>query len=388
MAKIEYQLFGYRCIKGEEGKESRLATLLVNQGIASESKPDGSFLIRERDFKRFSRFAAGRIRYKASPPLGLPGAIKRNLVHTPTALAAVLGLCINLFLSSLVWDVRVSGNEKVEDEVIVDALEASGFGVGSIWSCYDKEATETELLRALEQISWISINRRGSVAYIEVKETAEAADNIEDEYQCSNIVATRDCVIEEINVRHGRAVVKVGDTVKQGDILISGIIESEAGTYFTRAEGNIKASIVKSVVAEAREVEEVTEHDTSRVYAKYVKVFGYKINIFKNYGNLPPDCDIIENEVVWTLENGIKMPASLITEYISQPIKVDRAYTESELPIIAAARLDTEIAEAVGDGDLIKLRTSGAYTEDGYRMVADIVLSAEVGREAKVDITK
>jgi hypothetical protein len=138
----------------------------------------------------------------------------------------------------------------------------------------------------------------------------------------------------------------------------------------------------------AGQTEEVIEYDTSRVYAKYVQLFGIKINIFKNYGNLPAGCDIIENEEVWTLENGVKMPASIVTEYIKQPYKTSYTYTEAELPALAASRLESEIAVAVGEGDLIKLRTSGAYIQGGYRMVADIVLLAEVGREVKVDMSK
>lgn len=387
MPKIEYRLFGYRRIKGEEGKENKLATHLVRLGIAAEMCEDGSFVISERDFKRFKRYAGGRVRYTASDGCGIPGVLKRNLSHIPTALAILFGLIINILLAGLVWDVRVSGNERVSEEMISDALDEVGFGVGTIWSLADKEMAEAALLESMGDISWVSINRRGTVAYVEVKETEGVVEEPQAQYVCSNIVATTDCVIEEINVVHGRALVKAGDVVSRGDIIISGVIETEAGTFFTRAEGSVRAHIVEEIAAEATTEETATEQDTTRVCERGIRIFGSYINIFKNYGNLPKDCVIIDDEVVWVIGDGHKMPISLVTKYASIPTEVKVTHQASDLPALASSRLMEAISSAADGADLVKLRTSGKYIDGGYRMVATLILSKDIGEEVEVTIT-
>lgn len=385
MPRFEHRLFGYRIIKGESGKEGRLASHLIRLGISAKMCEGGGFIISARDFKRFRSYAGGRIRYTVTDEHGLPSLIKRNLIHFPTVLAVLAGLLINILLSLLVWDVRISGNDKVSREQIVAALEQAGFGVGQVWSLTDKEAVEVETLNILDELSWISINRKGTVAYVEVKE-AEEGKLPPGGYECSNIVASTDCVIEEIDVRHGRAMVKAGDVVSRGDILISGVIDTEAGTFFTRAEGTVKAQVVKVVSASASKEEHFTEKSLTRACEINLKLFGVSINIYKNYGNLPKDYAIIENEEVCVIADEHKLPLSVVTKYIEEPCRVIHTNQLSELPALAGERLMREITESARGADLVKLKTTGGYSGSGYNMKATLILSVNVGKEIEVSI--
>ncbi len=388
MPRFEHYLFGYRRLKGDDGKEGKFASHILRLGISAVVCDDGTFVVTERDYKRFRAYAGGRVRYVASDVCGLPATLIGFRNHIPTIIALILGLILNILLSTLVWDVRVSGNNTVTDGQVISALEEVGFGVGSVWSLTDKEAKEAAVLSSMDEISWVSINRRGTVAYVEIKETEGNTPPPMTNYKCSNIIASVDCIVEEINVIHGRAQVKAGDYVSRGDILISGIIDTEAGTYFTRAEGSIKAQIVETVTSEALTEEVVIEQDASRVCEIGIKLFGLYINIFKNYGNLPKDYAIIENEEVWVIDDRHKVPLSVATKSAQVPIEVLITHTTSELPALASSRLNGAIAEISKGADLVKLKTDGKYIDGGYQMVATLVLSRDIGEEVGVSVTE
>ena len=68
-------------------------------------------------------------------------------------------------------------------------------------------------------------------------------------------------------------------------------------------------------------------------------------------------------------------------------IKDRVTYTASELPGVASDRLSAMMAESLAEADLIKIKTAGSYTDDGYTLRADYVYSAEIGREVEIDLS-
>ncbi len=378
------RIFGYRVITPEAGREHTLVCAFIALGISAEGMSDGRFAISEWDYRRFRAYAGGRVRYTAGERMGLYGLICRNLYRFPMLIALALGIAFNLFLSGIVWDVRVRGNETLDSDVVVEGLLDAGFGVGSLWSRLDAEYVETALLSSLSDVAWVQINRRGTVAYVEIRERANVPPPAPPAYKCSNIVADRDCVIEEITVESGRALVKPGDVVRRGDILISGIMETEGGTVIGRAEGHVLAHAVGKTEYIASRKTEITEYGRGAVCERGVRVFGIKINIYKNYGNLDTDYDIIENEKEFVSPDGKVLPFALYESYVNIPITYVREYAESDLPEVASLGLFTALEAELRGKDLIKLHTSGGYTEDGYSMIAEYVYSCEVGSEIEI----
>ena len=165
-------------------------------------------------------------------------------------------------------------------------LSECGLDIGKRWRGIDLGLVETSVLSENGELAWVNINRRGTVAYVEIKESKSHSYNTENPQNVGNIVAERDCVIEEIVVKKGVANVSVGDVVRRGEVLISGIIETEGGTVFCHAEGVVKGKFTDSVSSESKRVETVLagyENELSRVYINF---FNFSVNIFKKYGFL------------------------------------------------------------------------------------------------------
>ncbi|MGB9660883.1 MAG: sporulation protein YqfD [Moorellaceae bacterium] len=183
-------------------------------------------------------------------------------------------------LSTFVWVVDVlplNELKKVSREQILAAAESSGLGRGAWKGKLNVRHIEQEILLKVPQLAWVGVSFRGATARIEVVEKLFPPPGTETELP-AHILAAKDGLITEILVLSGQGRVAVGDTVRQGDILISGIIlpppaegPPESGTQNTsplqprlvRARGIVRARVWYEVEAEVGK-EEVKEILTGR----------------------------------------------------------------------------------------------------------------------------
>ena len=386
MAGIDYWLFGYRDIRIDPDDLSAVTSLLLRASLSSRINWDGTIRIKERDFTKIRDLLSGRINYEVSEQRGAFAFWIKRRYKALTVFSVVFSLILTLFLSELVWDIRVEGNEEITDASIIYSLSECGFSIGDVWRLVDLSAVENRLLKECDDLAWVNVNRRGTVAYVKVIEK-EGEDKEETPVPFySNVVATTDCVIEEITVKSGVAVVKVGDAVKKGDVLIMGILPEEFGGGFCRAEGQIKGRVSDEVsLFVAREYEK-SLLSGKKLYSCALNIFKISINIFKLYGNLTDECDIIENEISYSLLNKHKLPLSVSLTYIPEYDNVAMTYDDKQIVKVALTRLDFQLSELLSDADLIKASTSGEFTDEGYSVSSHVVYSCEVGVEASFDL--
>jgi hypothetical protein len=85
-------------------------------------------------------------------------------------------------------------------------LSHCGLEVGCRWNSLDRSEVEADVLSEYPSIAWININRRGTVAYVEIIERKKGEiQNSEQKRGYANLVASESCVIEEITVTRGVA---------------------------------------------------------------------------------------------------------------------------------------------------------------------------------------
>ena len=380
MVRIDGLIFGYRRVLVEPSEVSLAASMLLRSKINARVNSDGEILIRERDLTKMRALFSGKIAFSESEMLGALGRIKRIKNKVALITALIFSLFFMILSANTVWDIRVSGNEKMPDSAVLYVLSESGFSVGDLWWCTDRSEIETAVLSSTDSLSWININRRGSVAYVTVKEREASEDEGTITAGYANIVADTDCVIEEITVKRGFAAVKVGDSVKAGDLLISGIEVSESGSELCFAEGSVVGRVSDSVetavsrvnsrkVAENREVREVS-----------IKIFGFSINIFKRYGKVTDECVIIEEISDFSLFGKCKLPIWVTVSSAMTEVTEDFSYTDEEITSIAASRLNSLTATKLASCDLVRIKTVGEYTDDGYIMKNELVYLKSVGK--------
>lgn len=159
--------------------------------------------------------------------------------------AGILATFLVIYLLSLfIWDIHIEGNYSYTDQVLLDYLAQEQVVYGMKCSRVDCDRIEKLLRNQYEDIIWVSASVSGTRLIIHIEENFHVYREQEKEEYC-NIVADRDCRITSIVTRSGTPLVKKGDVVAKGDILVSGIIEvkDEYGetikTEYTAADADI-----------------------------------------------------------------------------------------------------------------------------------------------------
>ena len=149
------------------------------------------------------------------------------------------------FMGGFIWNITVIGNQTLETSKIVDYLAQNGFKTGVRWSETDKENLEFAVMADFDRVAWISINRIGCLAQVEIRETTPKPE-IENNNLITNVTAKKDGVIVKVTALGGWPAVQAGDAVTTGDLLISGVYEPEEYSqpqknHFARAHGSVIA---------------------------------------------------------------------------------------------------------------------------------------------------
>ena len=377
--RIDCLIFGYRRVTVLEEDIDKTVGLLLRSGLPTSFFPDGSFIIRERDAKSVFKILDGKVRYNASKTLGLYG----HIVGISHKIAFVLSVCFIILLcflsENVIWDIKVSGNDRINDSEIIYELKKCGMAIGDAWWLIERSDVENKILCEYPNIAWININRRGSVAYVEVleKDGVKREENITSHY--TNIVAVEDCIIEEITVKSGFAVVEVGDIVKKGDLLISGIIPLEMGGGFCNASGKVVGRVsdrVEVIVPRKSEEKNIKKEQLNEITLNF---FDFPINIFKKYRNLADECVIIEEKEIFSHGEKKKLPFSISRKYTYEYEFSEKVYSDSEITLLAGRRLSALLFSRLVNADLVKIRTYGKFTESEYKTYSDFVFCADVG---------
>ena len=239
-------------------------------------------------------------------------------------LALALGI---IFLSgSVVWDIRVSGNTNVDTATVKRELAAAGFGLGSSVKT-DVDRISNSLLARSDKISWLSINMSGTVAYVQIREEAHFAQK--DNSPC-NLVAMRDGTIERIESSCGTVCVEVGQSVKKGEILVSGVRGGKSGNYsLVQASGQVFAVVSRVFEVEVPFKYEAQVPISSENGQKYIKFFSKNIFFSKNSRKNTSKCVTIYMEENLSPPYLPPLPFGVVTELVTEYETVTKNRTPS-----------------------------------------------------------
>lgn len=382
----DYLLFGYFYITIRKDSLLRATQQLLKHNISARIR-DCTVVLPSALYKDIDRILEG-VEYTKTPVLGLFGILisARRRYGVMLALAVVFALF--LFLNSLVWDVRIEGCESGREDAIIAELESAGLSVGARWRRVNKDEVEARVLSESDEVSWLNINRRGTVAYVKVIDKV-VHDIEKPPTGYANVVAERDCIIEQITVKRGFAVVKVGQSVRKGQLLISGVIPTELGGGYCYAEGSVKGRYTDTISVSVPVGLVEREYTDTRIGAVKIKIFGFYINIFKNYGNSIDSCDIIEETRDFKI-GGKRIPVMLDYTELHTFTEWERRLSAAELTERASDALYEKLLDRLSSSELVSVRTDGEFTDNGYAMHAYAVVRAEVGstQEFEFDLEK
>ena len=239
----------------------------------------------------------------------------RKLAGRLAALA--LGACVLavLFLSrAYIWEIRVTGNERVSTGAILDALEQCGVGVGSFWPDFTSDSIRSRALSLLPELSWLTVNVRGSRAEVIVRERIKKPEMIDND-EPFDIVAKKEGFITEVRALAGRALVARGQAVSRGQTLVSGLMEDlTGGARRVHSYGEVTARTYYEINAICPAVREKKSY-TGEKKTRWALIIGDKrINFYGNSSIYEEDCDKIYSEYKMEIEGLFCLPVALARE--------------------------------------------------------------------------
>ena len=300
----------------------------------------------------------------------------------------LLLLLISSFVSTMfVWKINITGNTSLTKSEVVAELDKADFHIGSFIPKINYKKLHNKVLISSDKISWISVNIVGNVANVVIKEKLDENENKAFKDKYTNIISKFDGQISFISVEEGRKQVSIGDVVKKGDLLISGVLDSQSqGVRYVDAKGTIKAYVNKKIEIK------VPYDDTKKVYTgktytrKEYKIFEYIIKNLNKYRNCEMVCDIIEKNEQIYLFNLIELPIYCITEkhleYEIQNVK----YTNEQIIDIAFQKLRVEMDKSLLNAELISKKVSTSYDSKYFYVFCELYCLEDIGSEVEFKV--
>lgn len=286
--------------------------------------------------------------------------------------------------SQFIWVVEINGVENADYEKIIAVLEENGVRSGA----RKKELPplneiKNDILFKNDDIAWAWVYIEGAKARVEISEKIIPPAVI-DKSVTSSIAARCEGVIKSVTVKGGEQILKAGDAVEPGDIIISGKVgtyrEGEPEKYiYVRAVGTVEAYTSHSAEGDYKLLYESRIPTGEKKSYYSLELFGKKFDLFKNKSISYEEFDKIENRSEFSLPflgySGIALCSEKYEEVSvnREPVSVDTALetarTELEEKIAKELRagsrlLSSDISYEPVDKDTIHIKLIMDFIEN------------------------
>ncbi len=392
--KLKNILLGYSILSVEERNAHSLINACIKSGIPYEKTKisDG------RLFLRTSLFSAKRLRRLLmetgaefeEKSGGLPIFLGKYKRRYGVMVGALIFFLINFFAPKYVWDIRISGNTSVTAAEVKDELSRVGFDLGYKIGKEDIDKVTNAVLLNSEKISWMAINMNGSVAYVEIREkTGKKSEFDTDPHSYSNIVATRDGIIERVEVMRGKSAVSEGQSVREGDLLISGVIESTHGeSRLENAIGKVYATTSRHFSVKIPLVYEKKILSEAVCTEKSIKFFSHEINIFKKDEKESENCVKIEEENSFSFPGLPALPIGIISESVREYETATEERSYEEASEIAFFELQAMIEAELSAAELLEKNIKTEMNDGEFIISCDIVCLENIAKDLPIGKTE
>ncbi len=300
--------------------------------------------------------------FEANPceRVGLPFLFEKYKRRYGIMVGLILAWAI-IFLSSLtIWDVRIAERSGEDPEKIKMLLKECGLEMGTFLPTLNVRAVENQFLLNNDEYSFLAVNVCGTVANVEIRRASKKGET-EDKSQLCDVVASRDGTIISVEAYGGKPVVKKGDNVSEGDMLISSFMEGSFGVQrAVHAYGKVMAAVGYEYETEISLDGEIVSRTGRKSSKSSVSVLPFKLNLFKDEKS-PFQRSDVENVREKVELFGIKLPLE-----INKTI-----YYETEKETLKLTRSEAE-KRALKDYEMYKSREiKGGILSETYECYFD-----------------
>lgn len=256
--------------------------------------------------------------------------------------AGCLGCLVIIYaLSLFVWDIQIEGNYKKTDETILAFLRKESILCGMPKSKVNCQEIAKMIRKEFEDVIWVSAALEGSQIIISVKENSDSKEikTTEKSEEGTDLIADKEGIIREITTRAGIPQVHEGDSVKKGDLLVSGRVEirndsQEVVRYqYQDADADIRIETEQNYEDQLSLFYDEKKYKGRKKYQIYWKT-GEKEYTFGRNAGQKENTEIHSSEIRLGFSKSFQLPFSVGIRTIKTYENVEKKYTEKEVQVI------------------------------------------------------
>jgi similar to stage IV sporulation protein len=338
-----------------------------------------------KDFKKLKPIAQKtKCKIKIKSKKGLPFIFNKYKKRKIFVIGLAMVLITIFTLSKFIWNIEVIGNEKINADEIIQIANENNLKIGKFKNKVDTKKIINKLRLERDDIAWIGIEIKGTNAIIKIVESIPKPNIIDDEEFC-NIVATKDAIIKKISAQNGTPVVKEGEIVKKGTVLIAGWLEGKyTGTRYVHATGSVQGKVWYTQ-KERIYFKQQKKEQTGNVENKYsLNINNFKINFnkgvskFKNY-------DTIETNKKVKLFSNFYLPIELIKITNTEVNITDITYTLEEAKNIGIEKAKQELNNKIENLDnILSIQINDSQTSEYIEVEVTYEMLENIGTKEKI----
>ena len=247
---------------------------------------------------------------------------------------------------------KLAGISEDKQTQILQIIENEGVKKG----IYKKKVNIQGLINKIrlerEDVAWVGMEIKGTNLIVKVAEADEKPEIINEDEFC-NIVATKDGVVVKVEAQNGTPIVKEGDTVKKGDILVQGWIEGKyTGIRNVHAEGKILAKVWYSE-KEKVYFNQTTNNQTGAKEKKYsINVNNFQINFFKTLSKFEK-YDTIRTVKKLKITSNFYLPIEIVVNENFEKEQKQMQYTKEQAKEIGINDLKNKLESQISNKENI-----------------------------------
>ena len=375
----------------KDGFTERFLNLLARNGIRvwniERKKNDELYCcISIKSFKKIRPFVKKcRVHVKIHERLGAPFFAVKYKSRYGLAAGIIIFAAFLFTMSSFVWEIEVIGDVP-EAQAVKEDLAEFGIKNGSLSFSLDQKYAEQGILMKYGTLKWVKIELRGSKVLVYLKPAVVPPEIIPINEPC-NIVAAKDGQIVKIEAFEGESVILKGDTVKKGELIVSGIIETtDLRQMLVHARARVTANTFTVLESKIPLIQD--EYiPTGKKYKRNSLIFGnFSVQLYISGKIKYKSFEKEERSSNFSLGRNIILPIKIKTENFAQTRLDIRAFSEKEAKNLALNEIKFKETAALS-GLNVKSREI-TYSSDGVYLYAKAVyiIEEDIAKQESIKI--
>lgn len=379
-------LFGWVGLAAEGGFPERLLNLAAREGIDLWGvRRKGMTMVACCPVGQYKRLRSparrAGMRMHVTSRHGVPFTIRRYRSRAGIAVGLAAFYFILQLFSQRIWVVEVRGNKKVASDEIITVMQGFGVREGADLSSLDIPSLQLKALEQLPNLAWCVVNLKGSIAYIDVTERVPKPE-LSDHDRPSNIKATRDGRIVSVEVYTGQAMVRSGDAVARGMLLVSGVIDSKVGPILRRSQARILAQTSRRLVVGVPIKEKLLLPAGRQILRPSLHLFTIEIPMYTD-GKIEQKNRLTVSKNMLEI-NGIELPVGIVNRRYELLAMKEITRTEQEASVLAGQRLEAKKNNELAAVQILSAKETGSVKNGQYIITGEYTCIEDICMEEQL----